>query len=74
MLEELNRLFGMDERFIMHRYRSSRLALAVGLIGTVLWFSFELIANDHPRWDLLAIAGAMALAKIGAIVYYRVTG
>jgi hypothetical protein len=66
-------LFEADERFIMHRYYSSRLALAVGLVLIVVWFNYDLLANDHLRADLAIIAGAMALTKVGAMVYYRAT-
>ena len=62
-----------DERFIAHRYRSSRLALAVGLLVIVMWFNVELIVNALVRWDLAVIAGAMALTKMSAMLYYRAT-
>jgi hypothetical protein len=61
-----------DERFIAHRYRSSRLALAVGLLIIVMWFNVDLIVNNHVRWDFAVIAGAMAVTKISAMLYYRV--
>jgi hypothetical protein len=62
-----------DERFIAHRYQSSRLALGIGMLVTVAWFIADLIVNDHVRGDLAIIAGSMALTKIVAMVYYRVT-
>jgi hypothetical protein len=73
LISILSGLFRTDERFIMHRYYSSRLALAVGLAMIVILFNFELIANNEVRWDLAAIAGAMALTKIAAMSYYRIT-
>jgi hypothetical protein len=66
-------LFRPDERFIMHRYYSSRLALAVGLAAIVIWFNYELLVNDNVRLDLIIIAGAMALTKVVAMAYYRTT-
>jgi hypothetical protein len=66
-------LFEADERFIMHRYYSSRLALVVGVVLIAIWFNYELLANDQLRLDLVVIAGAMALTKLGAMVYYRST-
>jgi hypothetical protein len=66
-------LFEADERFIMHRYYSSRLALVVGVVLIAIWFNYELLANDQLRVDLAIIAGAMALTKLGAMVYYRST-
>ena len=66
-------LFEADERFIMHRYYSSRLALVVGVVLIAICFNYELLANDQLRVDLVIIAGAMALTKLGAIAYYRAT-
>ena len=66
-------LFEADERFIMHRYYSSRLALVVGMALIAIWFNYELLANDQLRVDLVIIAGAMGLTKVGAMAYYRTT-
>jgi low affinity Fe/Cu permease len=65
--------FKADERFIMHRYYSTRLAMIVGMILIVVWFNYELLVNDHLRWDLVVIVGVMALTKIVAMLYYRIT-
>lgn len=70
MLAALVSLFRPDERFITHRFHSSRLALAVALISIVSWFNYELIANQRGRWDLVAIAGVTALTKTITMVYY----
>jgi hypothetical protein len=70
-LTTLASMFKPDERFIMHRYYSSRLALAAGLVTLVAWFNYELIAHHHFRWDLVTIAGVMALTKLVAMIYYR---
>jgi hypothetical protein len=63
----------MDERFVMHRFKSTRLATLVGVVMMALWFNYELLVNDVWRFDLLIILGAMALAKVGALLYYRFT-
>ncbi|MHC4236411.1 MAG: hypothetical protein ACYSUQ_14940 [Planctomycetota bacterium] len=63
----------MDERFIMHRYRSTRIAMVVGMVLLVGWFTYETLVNDHLRWDLFIIAMAMALTKVTAMVYFRIT-
>jgi hypothetical protein len=63
----------MDERFIMHRFKSTRLATAVGLIMMVAWFNYELFVNDTMRVDLFVIVLAMGITKIGAMLYYRVS-
>jgi hypothetical protein len=63
----------MDERLIMHRFKSTRLATLVGVVMMGLWFNYELFVNDVWRFDLLIILGAMALAKFGAMLCYRLT-
>ena len=73
MLGLFDRLFQVDERFITHRYYSTRLAMAVGMIMIVLWFNYELLINGHLRLDLAIIVGAMALTKIVAMLYYRIS-
>jgi hypothetical protein len=66
-------LFKPDERFIMHRYYATRLAMVVGIILIAGWFCYELVANQYLRWDLAIIGGTMAVTKILAMVYYRAT-
>jgi hypothetical protein len=73
LLTTLASMFKPDERFIMHRYYSSRLALVAGVLSLAIWFSYELVANHHLRWDLVTIAGVMALAKLVAMIYFRST-
>ena len=63
----------MDERFIMHRYKATRVAMVVGLIGMGAFFWFDYISNRMIRWDLLLIMGAMAVTKVGVMLYYRKT-
>jgi hypothetical protein len=63
--------FKPDERFIMHRLRSSRFALIVMVVVTAVWFEFELMVNEQIRWDLLIILSASAIAKLGSMIYYR---
>jgi hypothetical protein len=66
-------LFKPDERFILHRYYATRLAMVVGILLITGWFCYELVANQHLRWDLVIIAGAMAITKVLAMIYYRAT-
>jgi hypothetical protein len=63
----------VDERFIMHRYKSTRIAMTVGMVLIVGWFTYEMLANDVARWDLFLILAAMALTKVSAMIYFRVT-
>lgn len=63
----------IDERFITHRLKSTRFSV---LIGTVLMFgifTYDIVKRDTIRWDLFAVMLAMALAKVGAMIYLRRT-
>ena len=73
ILTILASMFKPDERFIMHRYYSTRVAMIVGIVSIVFWFNYELVVNHQLRVDLAIIAGAMAVAKILAMVYLRMT-
>ena len=66
-------LFRPDERFIEHRYRSTRAALIVGVVLLGGWWEYDFLVNRHLRWDLLIILSAMALAKLIAMIYLRLT-
>lgn len=73
ILSTLTSMFKPDERFIMHRYYSTRLSMIVGIVLIVIWFNYELLVNQHLRLDLAVIAGAIAITKIMAMVYFHVT-
>lgn len=64
---------GMDERFIIHRFRSTRWALSAGLVAMLIWFNYELLANDVIRWDYLVILVIMAVVKVAAMIYLHRT-
>jgi hypothetical protein len=63
----------MDERFMMHRFYSSRLALVAGALALGIWFNYDWFVNRRLRLDLVAILAIMALAKVVAMIYYRLT-
>jgi hypothetical protein len=69
----LSMWFGMDERFIMHRYISTRWAVMVGVVLMAAWVNYEYIVNHALRVDLLVILGAMLVTKLGVMIYYRLT-
>jgi hypothetical protein len=73
LLSTLASLFNPDERFIMHRYYSTRIAMIVGLILIVGWFNYELLVKDIFRLDLAIIVGVIAVTKLLAMLYYRLT-
>ncbi len=65
-------LFGMDaldERFVAHRHRSSRLALAVCVTLLAAWLTYDLWVAHRVRWDLLVILAATALTKVASMLW-----
>jgi len=74
MLNNLfSKWFGVDERFVMHRYISTRWAVLVGVILMAAWVNYEYIVNHTLRIDLLVILLAMAVTKVAVMIYYRLT-
>jgi len=73
LLSTIASLFKTDERFIMHRYYSTRISMIVGLILIVAWFNYELLVKDIFRLDLAIIVGVIAATKILAMLYFRLT-
>jgi hypothetical protein len=63
----------LDERFVMHRFKSTRLAVFAGLILTGAFFTYYAVARDEIRWDLFSILAVMAVVKVCAMVYYHKT-
>jgi hypothetical protein len=63
----------LDERFITHRFKATRLALMVGVIAIIGIFSVEMMATRTIRWDLLGTLVAMAVTKVCAMLYYQRT-
>lgn len=61
----------MDEREIIHRLKSTRFAVLVGIAIMFVYFQYELIVKHVIHWDIFYILLAMALAKVAAIIYYR---
>jgi len=73
----LNNLFSkwfvVDERFVMHRYISTRWAVIVGMVLMAIWVNYEFIINDTLRIDLIIILLAMLVTKVAVMIYYRLT-
>jgi hypothetical protein len=63
----------LDERFVMHRFKATRLSTMVGMIAMAGVFSFDIIVNRTIRWDLLGILVGMALTKFLAMINYQRT-
>ena len=63
-----------DERFLLHRLKSSRFGLVAGLLTILALFFYHAMAGHEPPWDLAAVAAAMAVGKLAAMAYFKVTG
>jgi hypothetical protein len=62
-----------DERFLMHRLRSSSaMGIVGGILAALLWF-YEYVFQHRLRWDLFAVAVTMAVVKQGLMLWYRFT-
>ncbi|UCH60950.1 MAG: hypothetical protein JSV61_05580 [Anaerolineales bacterium] len=66
-------LFSVDERFIMHRYYSTRWSVLVGVIMMAVWVNYEYFVNQVLRLDLVIILAVMAGTKVLAMLYFRLT-
>lgn len=63
----------LDERFIMHRFKSTRLAVLAGIVMLFAFFTYHVVVDKTIRWDLFSVMAAMAVVKICAMLYYRRT-
>lgn len=63
----------MDERFVLHRLRSTRLAAIAGVIMMSIWLSYEFFANKIFRWDIMIVMIVMAVTKWASMLYYQKT-
>ena len=63
----------LAERFVMHRLYSTRLATVVTAVLMGIWFEYELLANKIYHWDIFAFLIILAVTKVAAMAYYRLT-
>ncbi len=63
----------IDERFLMHRLKATRLACVAGVVVLGGWYFYHFFAHGQLRHDLLSVMAVMAAVKLGAMYYYRRT-
>jgi hypothetical protein len=63
----------IDERFLAHRYRASRFALIMGVITLGYFILYDFFVHDVIRTDLWIVVGVIAVSKIGAMAFFRLT-
>lgn len=61
----------VDERFLMHRLRSTSLGGIAAALVAIGLFEYRLFTQHVWNWDLLAVALTMVVIKLSAMVWYR---
>jgi len=69
----ISKIFSVDERFVMHRYYSTRLAVTVGAIVAGAWIYYDYFIKGILQSELLVVLLVMAVTKIATMIYYRLT-
>ena len=68
------RLLGRaDERFFVHRLKSTSLAGVVGGVTAIALFSWHYFVDGVWSWDLLAVGATIVGVKLAAMAWYRMT-
>jgi hypothetical protein len=63
----------LDERFLMHRLRSTSVAAVVGGTVAALLFAYRYYFHHVWSWDLLAVCLTIVVTKWSLMIWYRVT-
>ena len=63
----------IDERFLEHRRRSTYIAGLAGALVAYGLFLYRYFADRAVSWDLFAVIVAIAVVKLGMMVWYRLT-
>ncbi|HET7434769.1 MAG TPA: hypothetical protein VFN10_08660 [Thermoanaerobaculia bacterium] len=60
-----------DERFLMHRLRSTSIAGVTGGTLAMLLFAYRFYHDHVWNWDLFSVGLTMAVLKVSLMTYYR---
>ncbi|HKA25087.1 MAG TPA: hypothetical protein VKF80_08910 [Candidatus Eisenbacteria bacterium] len=63
----------VDERFLEYRRRSTSLAGMAGAVVAWALFEYRYFFRHEWSWDLLAVLLAIALVKLGLMVWWYFT-
>ena len=63
----------MDERFKIHRLRSTRLAAIICIILMGLWMIYDFFINHIYHIELIIIMIAMVITKWISMIFYKKT-
>jgi hypothetical protein len=61
----------VDERFLMHRLRSTSIGGLAGVLLAGVLFLFYLYGRHVIRWDLFAVVLTAAVVKLAVMAWYR---
>jgi hypothetical protein len=61
----------IDERFLMHRTKSTSIGGMAATALTGALFFYNLFSLHLLRWDLFAIVATAAIVKISVLAWYR---
>ena len=61
----------IDERFFMHRLRSTSIGGIAGMLVAAGFFFYQLFGNHMIRWDLFAVVATTAVVKMSVLIWYR---
>ena len=63
----------IDERFLMHRLRSTSTAGVTGGTVAMLLFAYRYYHDHIWSWDLLSVGLTIAVIKVALMTWYRRT-
>jgi hypothetical protein len=63
----------IDERFLMHRLRSTSVAAVAGGTFAAGLFAYHYYVNHFWSWDLLAVSLVIVVTKWALLLWYRFT-
>lgn len=61
----------IDERFRMHRLRSTSIGGICGMLVAAYFFFYHLLAQHIINWELFAVVMTTGLVKIAVVIWYR---
>jgi len=61
----------IDERFLMHRLKSTSLAGVIGGVSAVGLFAWRYYIDHVWSWDLFAVAVTIVGVKLAAMAWYH---
>ena len=63
----------IDERFLMHRLRSTSIAGVVGGLTATGLFAWHYYIDHVWSWDLFTVAVTIVVVKLSILTWYRLT-